>query len=308
MLNFVADFKRSDFNYLVAYILTVMENINEKHIQDFISFFKTEANYDFSNYSLKSFTRRLVKLVEDSGKSLPEIVEDMQQYPELIEETIKKITVNTTELFRNPQVWRIMRKDIIPKYVNEEQINIWHPGVSTGQEAYSLMVLLDEVGLLDRCNITGTDINEDVLKIARTGKYKYREIDEYIKNYSEVFDGTSSPPIKNYFTFSKRKNLITVNNKLLPKIEFLKNDLLKTQNPNNFKYHLIVCRNLLIYFNHETQNRIFKFFHDILHKNGTLIIGRHESILSDIASCFEKRSTIYIKKELKSNYNKYNQI
>lgn len=274
-----------------------MEDISKEHIQEFIRFLRFESDYDFSGYSIKSFTRRLNKMVSDKGKSIPEIIEDMRENPKLIDSVAKSITVNTTELFRDPEIWKIIRQDIFPKYSAEKQINIWHPGVSTGQEAYSMMVIADEAGVLDQCRIIGTDLNEDVLAVAESGKYKYREIDEYIENYRQVFGSIDSPPMKNYFNFSKRKSLITVSGRLTKKIRFVKHDLTRTQNPLDAKYHMIICRNLLIYFDHDTQNRIFKFFYDQLHPGGTLVIGRHEGILSDIVSRFDKRGTIYIKKQ-----------
>ena len=273
-------------------------DVTERHIQDFIDFVKENSKYDFSSYSIKSFTRRLNKLVADQQMRIPEILLTAVNDTEYLDTIIKNITVNTTELFRDPMIWTMIRKDIIPRYKNEEQINIWHPGVSTGQEMYSLMVLLDEVNILDKAIIIGTDLNDDVLKIAESGKYKYREIDEYIKNYDEAFGDDNKPLMSKYFNISKRKNLIKVEKNLTKRAKFIRHDLTSLKNPTDHKYQMIVCRNLLIYFTHEKQNEIFKFFYDLLVPGGTLVIGRHEGILSNIASKFEKKGTIYIKKEL----------
>jgi chemotaxis protein methyltransferase CheR len=271
-------------------------DVPAEHIKAFVDFVKQESEYDFSAYSVKSFTRRINKLVSDQNKSIPEIIQYAFSNPVYLEKIVKSITVNTTELFRDPEVWVKIRESIIPKYRNEPTIRIWHPGVSSGQEAYSMMVLLDNVGLLDRSQIIATDLNEDVLDTARSGKYKYREIDEYIENYNKTFEGTDKPVMKHYFNISKRKNLIAVSPYLTKRIKFLKHDLTKLKKPEDHQYHIIVCRNLLIYFNHEMQNAIFRFFYDSLLPGGTLIIGRHEGILSDIAAKFEKQGTIYIKK------------
>ena len=272
-------------------------DVSEKHIQDFIDFVKENSKYDFSSYSIKSFTRRLNKLVSDQKMRIPEILLKAINNDEYLDKIIKNITVNTTELFRDPMIWTMIRKDIIPRYRNEEIFNIWHPGVSTGQETYSMMVLLDEAGILDRANIVATDLNDDVLATAESGKYKYREIDEYIKNYDETFGDDNKPAMSKYFNISKRKNLIKVERILTNKAKFIRHDLTSLKNPTDHKYHMIVCRNLLIYFTHEKQNEIFKFFYDLLLPGGTLVIGRHEGILSNIASKFEKKGTIYIKKQ-----------
>lgn len=271
-------------------------DVPKEHIESFINFVKEESDYDFSAYSVKSFTRRINKLVSDQNISIPEIINRAIDNRAYLEKIVKSITVNTTELFRDPEIWEKIRENVIPKYRNENQINIWHPGVSSGQEAYSMMVLLDQTGLLERTDIIGTDLNDDVLETARTGKYKYREIDEYIENYHKAFEGTQIPNMKNYFAISKRKNLISVTPYLTKRIDFFKHDLTKQQNPRDHKYNIIVCRNLLIYFNHEMQNAIFRFFYEVLEPGGALIIGRHEGILSEIASKFDKFGTIYIKK------------
>jgi chemotaxis protein methyltransferase CheR len=278
-------------------------DVSTEHINAFIKFVKQESEYDFSAYSVKSFTRRINKLVSDQNKSIPEIIHYAENNPAYLERIVKSITVNTTELFRDPEIWVQIRENIIPKYRDENTINVWHPGVSSGQEAYSMMVLLDNVGLLDRTQIIGTDLNDDVLETARSGKYKYREIDEYIENYNNAFKGSDKPLMKHYFNVSKRKNLITVSPYLTKRIEFIKHDLTKLKNPQDHLYNIIVCRNLLIYFNHEMQNSIFRFFYDSLIPGGALIIGRHEGILSDIASKFDKHGTIYIKKYQFGNFD-----
>jgi chemotaxis protein methyltransferase CheR len=246
---------------------------------------------------VKSFTRRVEKIVQDNHLSLPALLDKLKNNRSFLEQTVKDITVNTTEIFRDPEIWQTIRKEILPRYKDEPFINIWHAGASTGQEAFSLLILLKEAGLYEKANVYATDLNLDVLETAKSGKYKYREIDEYINNYTAAFSDTTEPPMKNYIEISRLKSLIKVNPLLTGKPHYAKHDLTSCVNPFGIKFHIIMCRNVLIYFNHELQNSIFKFFHENMKEQGTLIIGRHEGILGEIGVKFDKHGTIYFKKE-----------
>ncbi len=275
-----------------------MEQLSEKDVMDFINAVKNYSDYDFSEYSIKSFTRRLEKLTMDNNTDIEGLIRKISNNQVFLEKIIKDITVNTTELFRDPQIWQKINKDILHKYKNEDQINVWHAGSSTGQEVFSMLILLESAGLFEKTNVYATDLNTDVIDVAKSGKYKYREIDEYINNFNTAFEGskTETPPLKKYLDISKKRSMIKVKSFLFNKPIFKKHDLVSLTNPFDVKYHIICCRNVLIYFNHELQNRIFENFHKSMHQGGTLIIGRHEGILGEIGSEFEKYGTIYIKK------------
>ncbi len=271
-------------------------DLTQQEIDTFIRVLSEHSDYDFSNYSVKSFTRRVEKIVQDNQISLPALLEKLKNNRNFLEQTVKDITVNTTEIFRDPEIWQTIRKDIITRYKDEPFINIWHAGASTGQEVFSMLILLKEAGLFDKANVYATDLNLDVLEVAKSGKYKYREIDEYINNYTSAFSDTAEPPMKDYIEISRLKSLIKVKSALTEKPHFAKHDLTSCENPFGINFHIIFCRNVLIYFNHDLQNSIFKFFHDNLKENGTLIIGRHEGILGEISAKYDKHGTIYFKK------------
>jgi chemotaxis protein methyltransferase CheR len=271
------------------------EPTNEE-IQAFISALKSSSEYDFSEYSIKSFTRRLEKISADNHMSVFEVIDKLKKDKNFLEETVKNITVNTTEIFRDPEVWIKIKKAIIPKYQFENEINIWHAGSSTGQEVYTVLIVLKQMGLFDKANIFATDLNTDVLEVAESGKYKYREIDEYIKNFGEAHIESEKYQLADYLEISRKRSLMKVKPFLLNKAVYAKHDLTSLKNPFEKKYHIIFCRNVLIYFNHDLQNKIFSFFLDNLVPGGTLVIGKHEGILGDIGNKFEKHGTIYVKK------------
>lgn len=275
-----------------------MTQVTEQDLQLFIDAISENSDYDFEDYSVKSFTRRIEKLLSDNRTDIDGLVKKVTNSSSFLEKTVKNITVNTTELFRDPQIWVKIKNDIIERYSNEPEINIWHAGSSTGQEVFSLLILMHHLGLYDKINSFGTDLNTDVLNVARSGKYKYREIDEYINNFEETFyDCKKKPKLENYIEINNKKSLIKIKPFIFEKPIFTKHDLVTLKNPyEDKKYHMILCRNVLIYFNHDLQNQIFEMFYDNLVPGGTLIIGRHEGILGEIGNKFEKHGTIYIKK------------
>jgi chemotaxis protein methyltransferase CheR len=271
-----------------------MNDIPPADIQLFIDAIKRYSDYDFREYSIKSITRRIEKISSDYKTDIPNLIQKISVNKGFLEQIVKNITVNTTEIFRDPSLWNTINKEILPTLINEHRINIWHAGASTGQEVYTMLILLKIKGFLDKSKIYASDLNSDVLEVAESGKYKYREIDEYINNFNETFNNDMD--VNEFFKISRSRNLIKVKPNLLNRVQYKKHDLTALTNPFAVKYNLIFCRNVLIYFNHSLQNKIFKVFYDALFTGGALILGKHEGMLGDISEKFEKKGTIYIKK------------
>src|SRR4030042_5075741 len=140
--------------------------VTDQDYQLFIYTLKNSSRYDFSQYSEKSLKRRIMKVLTDHSMSITSLLSRIKSDPLFVEEIVKEITVNTTELFRDPQVWQAIRFNILPRLRNNAQINIWHAGCSTGQEVYSMLILLNELDLLEKTKIYATDINADVIDTA----------------------------------------------------------------------------------------------------------------------------------------------
>lgn len=272
-------------------------------IEELIEVIGSYSTYDFSDYSEKSFSRRIEKVLFDHKLSMEVLLDKIKQDNEFLEKVVKDITVNTTEIFRDTNTWRILKYKILKNYTEKPTIDIWHIGCSTGQEVYSTLILLNEMNLLSKTEVFATDLNDDVLKVAEKGLYRFREIDEFIENYDQVMrhsNGEEYPeiPYQKYFVINRRKNLIKIKPPLLNKPTFIKHDIVKDGNVFDRKFDLIFCRNVLIYFNHQLQNKLFQFFYDNLEDNGSLIIGRHEGMLGEIATKFKKEESIYKKRVL----------
>jgi chemotaxis protein methyltransferase CheR len=282
-----------------------VQDITDEDIKVFLEAFKTHSNYDFANYSLKSLKRRIAKILADNKLSFIQMEKEILSNPQFMEEVARSITVNTTELFRDPGIWVSLRDEILPKFAQNQKINIWHAGCSTGQEVYSMMIILNELGLLYKSEIYASDINSDVLELAKTGRYKYRFNHTYIENFDAVMNGSKDPSSKEkhisfnkYFTIDKVNDSIQMKAILTGKPVYKKIDLVKDENLFYIKFDLIICRNVIIYFNYELQNKVLNLFYQNLHNDGCLLLGFHESILGPYTEQFDKKNQAYFKKNL----------
>jgi len=248
--------------------------IDNEEIKKIIKVFKEHSTFDFSDYSEKSFNRRIEKLLIDENCSIDKLVNKIANNKSYLNYIKNKITVNTTELFRDAEMW-VSLYNPLKKYIDGKQrLNIWHAGVSSGEELYSMKMYLDMIGYKGTSKIVGTDISDRIIEVAKKGVYKNNIIADYIENFNLVKNGISeieqSSNISNYIKIDSKTNLLEIND-------------------------VIMCRNVLIYFNLDLQNTIIDKFHDLLNNKGLLILGAHESIMPPLSNKFENNNNIYIK-------------
>ncbi len=278
--------------------------ISEEQISELIKTIKQVSGYDFSEYSRRSFRRRIEKILEDNNLEIKKLIKKLKKADQkFIKKFISDITVNTTELFRNPPVWHSVKYRILPKLKDQQQIDIWHAGCSTGQEIYSMLILLNELDMLDKANIYASDINSMALSKAKKGEYIYRFNIEYLQNFDEVirknpynFEEYNDIPYSKYFLIDQAKDKILIKNFLKNKANYKNHDLVKRKNVFLKKFDLIMCRNVLIYFNLSLQSKVLNFFYNNLKFPGYLVLGYHESILGSEAIKFHKKHYYYTKK------------
>lgn len=279
--------------------------ISDQEAQLFIDAVKANSTYDFSDYSDKSLKRRIERLLAENRVNLNGLIYKLQQDKPFLEQIVKDVTVNTTELFRDPEVWQEIRQRVLNKLKDLPMINIWHAGCSTGQEVYSLAIMLNEMGIFNKCNIYASDLNTDVIDFARKGEYKYRFNLSYLSNFDEVlksnkYNFTEDIEVEydKYFKIDKKTDKIIMNDFLLEKPIFKKMDLVKMDNQFLKRFDIVLCRNVLIYFNLELQNKVISFFHENLNNDGFLILGKHESLLGYPENKFDKKGKFYRKKDI----------
>ncbi len=241
-----------------------------KRISEFIY---QKYNYDFRNYAMSSFKRRVLRIMELKKLSVDALLKRLNDTPTFINEFLDELTVNVTEMFRDPSFWRIMREEIIPAIMlNHKQFKIWHAGCSSGEEVLSMSIMLQEMGVLQDVTMIATDLDVNILEKAKSGTYPVKNMELNEKNYIR-FQGTRS--FKDYY---HEENGVAVFNKdLLMNVSFRRHDLVVGDIFN--KFDLILCRNVMIYFNQTLQNEVLKKFHESLFKYGYLAIGSKESLI-----------------------------
>jgi len=276
--------------------------VTDQDFQLFVFALKGTSRYDFSQYSEKSLKRRLFKVLMDNKINMSTLISRIKSDNAFVEEVVKEITVNTTELFRDPQVWQALRFSILPRFKNNSIINIWHSGCSIGLEVYSMLILLHELDLFDRAKVYATDINTDVIEAAKSGEYKYRFNIAYLDNFDKVikenpynYEEYNDVPYSKYFDIDKTNDVIKMKDFLREKPVFKKHDLVLENNTLYVKFDLILCRNVIIYFNYNLQNRVFELYHQNLYENGCMVLGLHETILGMHAAKFTKKGHAYYK-------------
>lgn len=237
--------------------------------------------YDFRNYAMSSFKRRILRILELKGLTVEGLIKKLNEQASFLDEFLDELTVNVTEMFRDPSFWRVMRDEIIPGILlNHKTFKIWHAGCSSGEEVFSMAILLKEMGIHQDVTIYATDLDVNILEKAKSGSYPIKNMELNEKNYIR-FEGKST--LKNYY--QEENGRAVFDKQLVQNVTFRKHDLVTGEVFN--KFDLILCRNVMIYFNQTLQNDVLKKFHESLFKYGYLAIGSKESLIwCDIASKF----------------------
>lgn len=229
--------------------------------------------YDFTGYAKASLKRRLRELIiyfdlEHLTQLIPAIL-----YNEAVAQTvINSISVPTSEFFRDPFVWTYLRKNILPFLASFPRINIWQAGCGFGQETYSLSILLHESGLINRSHIFCTDINPDFLNEAKKGNWPARNLNAWQENYQKTGGNNS---LESYFIV--QNNSIAIRESYKQHVEFVQHNLVQDDVFKEVQF--VLCRNVLLYFGEELQNRVIRLFTRSLERGGYLLLGSGENIL-----------------------------
>ncbi|MCS6967786.1 MAG: protein-glutamate O-methyltransferase CheR [Cytophagales bacterium] len=248
---------------------------------------KDKYGYDFRDYAMSSFRRRIKRVIElYKFKTVDKLIQVLDTTPSFFEEFISEITVNVTEMFRDPTFWRVLKEQIIPNIImNHDRISIWHAGCSSGEEVLSMVILLYEMGFLDKAKITATDIDTAIINKAKTATIAQKNMELNQKNYQAAFgvEGAPPPNLRKYFRDVGQEAVF--DKSLLQNVTYRKHDLV--QGPVFSKFDLVLCRNVMIYFNQNLQNAVLAKLHESLFKYGYLAIGSKESLIwCDIANKF----------------------
>jgi chemotaxis protein methyltransferase CheR len=238
----------------------------------FVTGIQLKYGFNFSFYAEASLNRRLSFLMDKFGKKdLLELLQFILISEKNFHAVLSQLTVTTTELFRDPQFFKVLRDKVFPVLKTYPRLNIWIAGCSTGQELVSIAILLKEEGLLGRTNLYATDINPAALKAAQAAIYPIAEAQAFTKNYTA--SGGLHPP-SDYYT--AEYGLIRFDPSLFTNVIYSDHNLLVDEVFQEFQ--LVICRNVLIYFTRTGQEQVLQLLTRSLKDRGFLVIGNRENL------------------------------
>jgi len=263
-------------------------------ITSLLEAFFQKYSYDFRHYSEAHIRRRIMNRMKMSGmENVSQMQSRLLTDEVFASEFLQDLSITVTEMFRDPGFYRSLRENVIPILKTYPFIKIWHAGCSTGEEAYSMAIIMQEEGLYDRTTIYATDFNQQALNQAKKGIFSNAMIKEYTANY-QLSGGIES--FSNYYMSdydnvimnqSLKKNIVWANHNLVTDSVFA-------------EVHMVLCRNVLIYFDNNLQNKVQKIFYNSLINGGVLCLGSKESIqftdLHDKYTELDKKQRIFKKK------------
>jgi chemotaxis protein methyltransferase CheR len=239
--------------------------------------------YDFNDYSKASLKRRMQRLFTlDKFPSFAEFRFRIRNDDVYLKRFVEEITVNVTEMFRDPSFYQVLRKEVLPTLATYPLIRVWHAGCSTGEEVYSMAILLYEAGLLNKALLYATDLNPDVLEKAKAGIVPLSVMKQYSENY--ILSG-GLRDFSEYYT--TRYNYARFNRELSRKMVFSTHNLVSDGSFNQFQ--LIMCRNVMIYFEKPLQDRVLQLFDQSLEPLGFVGLGAKETLRFSGMAAFYKQ-------------------
>lgn len=239
--------------------------------------------FDFRSYAYASIRRRLWKRIEEEGlTTVTELQNLVLHDADMMEKLLLDLSINVTAMFRDPTFYRVFRQQVVPHLRTYPFIRIWHAGCATGEEVYSMAILLEEEGLYERSRIYATDINEVVLQKAKSGIFPIDRMQEYTENYIAAGGKRS---FSDYYVAKYDGALFSPT--LTKNVVFSQHNLVTDRSFSEF--NVILCRNVLIYFDKTLQARVLTLFYDSLAMFGILALGSKESLrFSPYEECYEQ--------------------
>lgn len=242
------------------------------------------TNINLTMYKERQMKRRIESLMNRKGYTqFDTFFQALDKDEVLLRSFISYLTINVSEFYRNPKQWEVFEQKMIPYLKNEfgNKINIWSAACSTGDEPYTIAMLMSQYFSLNQIRVLATDIDEDVLAYAREGYYQTRSLERLPKDM-----------LNRHFT--PKGNGYQINDDIKKCVEFRKHNLLEDKYPVSM--HMIVCRNVVIYFTDEAKDGVYSRFHTTLEKNGMLFIGSTEQIIHAKEIGFESTNSFFYKK------------
>ncbi len=269
------------------------KQIAEIEVDVLLEAIRLRYDYDFKNYARASLKRRVHSLLAKENLEMPyQLIPRILYDHKIFDKFLSEMSVTVTELFRDPPFFKSIQEIIFPVLKTYPYFKIWHAGCATGEEVYSLAILLKEAGLLDKAKIYATDYNKRSLDIAKAGIYDASNME---KNSEAYLKGGGKKSLDHYYT--EQYDAFKFKDELNKNITFAYHNLVKDGVFGEM--HVVICRNVLIYFDKDLQNHAFTLFDNSMVKRGFLCLGSKEtidySVLKNQYETFSKPNKIYRK-------------
>lgn len=246
--------------------------IEDLEIRLFLQAVREAHGYDFGDYAQASLKRRLLQWLASCGyESLSQAQGRLLREPALLDSLVQGITVNVTEMFRDPPFFAALRDEVLPYLKTFPTAKIWHAGCSSGEEAYSLAILLREAGMAGRYRLYASDINSAVLETAKAGIYSLASLRKFTQNYQRA---GGVRPFSDYYTAAYGNAIMAP--ELREDLVFVTHNL--AIDADIGEMHMVLCRNVMIYFKGGLKERCLRLFDHCLVGGGFLCLGSGESL------------------------------
>ena len=266
--------------------------ITDEELAALMQAIRNRYGLDFTNYEQRSLKRGITRLMmKHRMDSLLELWARVLKDTEFFMTAIDDLLVNLTELFRNPDVWIMIRDRVLDEYAGKP-LKIWHAGCSTGEEVYTMAIVLEEKGMLKHTRALGTDLSTSALNKARLGDYSLILLKEYLKPFLKFYPYRK---LEDYFDFHDKH--ATIKPQYKSHVTFKKHNLV--HDPVHEKYDIIFCRNVMIYFDEKLKAQVLQLIHNSLQDDGYLIIGYYDIMPESgkaLFDLFDVKTRIYKKK------------
>lgn len=268
--------------------------LNKEEVYVFLSDLSIVYGYDYREYQIDSIMRRInVSMIKAGVSDFSLFKKQVLNNEKLFHNLFLDFSINTTEFFRDPEVFALIKTKLLPYLDSYNHVKIWCSGCSIGKEVYSLAIMLKEAGMLEKTQIYATDINPYVIEEGKNGIYSITTLNKDISNYRNA-QGEKS--FIQYFDINK--GYIKIKPEIMKNILFFHHSLLGNGTLNEF--NMILCRNVFIYFNDSLQEKILKNFYNSLGNYGFLVLGKSEGMQrnngENYFSIYDKKLKIYTKK------------
>ncbi len=244
-------------------------DVTEEEVNSLTQSILTRYGIDFTCYEPKSLKRRIIRVLNNMElKSVHNLWILFLKEPKFIYTFMNEISVGMTSMFRDPMLWKNLRKRLINDFSNKHVISIWHAGCSTGEEVFTVAILLKEINLLTKARVVSTDFNQDALAVAQAGLYHKIKMIENENNY-RVYN-----PLGDFAQYYQRDSSdCKMDISLTNHVKYSYQNLITEQPPSPSNFDIIFCRNVMIYFDSKAKQNLLDKFYDSLKPNGLFVIG-----------------------------------